>query len=175
MSTTMDRRTFLKTTAAAAVAVSLTGLLGGCNEPIGTDFGNFQAAVGKWRVKPHEPGIGFESEKWYADFQVELRLKETSGTAWNMNATQYFQLTVNGTPLVMQGGDLLASNKMLYFKKNELKVNWLHFQITEENKALYKAIEDKTADIRFMIYSIQAKETYTAEYPSRTFVKDPVA
>lgn len=48
MAMKMDRRAFLKTSAAVAVAVSMTGLLGGCSDgDIGTDFGLFQATAGK--------------------------------------------------------------------------------------------------------------------------------
>ena len=47
MAMKMDRRAFLKTSAAVAVAVSMTGLLGGCSDgAIGTDFGLFQATAG---------------------------------------------------------------------------------------------------------------------------------
>lgn len=42
MSTKMNRRTFLKTTAAAAVAVSMTGLLGGCDGDNGFDVGEYR-------------------------------------------------------------------------------------------------------------------------------------
>lgn len=40
MAMKMDRRAFLKTSAAMAVAVSMTGLLGGCSDGAGgTDLG----------------------------------------------------------------------------------------------------------------------------------------
>ena len=42
MSMEMNRRTFLKTTAAAAVAVSMTGLLGGCGGDNGFDVGEYR-------------------------------------------------------------------------------------------------------------------------------------
>lgn len=42
MAMKMDRRAFLKTSAAMAVAVSMTGLLGGCSDGDGsTKFGRF--------------------------------------------------------------------------------------------------------------------------------------
>lgn len=43
MAMKMDRRAFLKTSAAMAVAVSMTGLLGGCSDGDGsTDLGGFR-------------------------------------------------------------------------------------------------------------------------------------
>ena len=52
MAMKMDRRAFLKTSAAIAVAVSMTGLLGGCSDGDGsTKFGRFQATVGALREK----------------------------------------------------------------------------------------------------------------------------
>ena len=42
MAMNMNRRTFLKTTAAAAVAVSMTGLLGGCGGDNGFDVGEYR-------------------------------------------------------------------------------------------------------------------------------------
>lgn len=42
MAMKIDRRAFLKTSAAMAVAVSMTGLLGGCSDGDGsTKFGRF--------------------------------------------------------------------------------------------------------------------------------------
>ena len=58
MAMKMDRRSFLKTSAAVAVAVSMTGLLGGCSDgAIGTDFGLFQATAGKAMGKTN--GVDF--------------------------------------------------------------------------------------------------------------------
>lgn len=55
MAMKMDRRAFLKTSAAVAVAVSMTGLLGGCGESdSGTDLGGFTVAVGEWSAVPHD-------------------------------------------------------------------------------------------------------------------------
>ena len=48
MAMKMDRRSFLKTSAAVAAAVSMTGLLGGCSGgDNGTDLGGFTVAVGE--------------------------------------------------------------------------------------------------------------------------------
>lgn len=48
MAMKIDRRAFLKTSAAMAVAVSMTGLLGGCSDSDGgTDLGGFTVDVGK--------------------------------------------------------------------------------------------------------------------------------
>ena len=59
MAMKIDRRAFLKTSAAMAVAVSMTGLLGGCSGGDGgTDLGGFTVAVGKWSAVPHDQRIG---------------------------------------------------------------------------------------------------------------------
>ena len=74
MAMKMDRRAFLKTSAAVAVAVSMTGLLGGCGESdSGTDLGGFTVAVGEWSAVPHDQGIG-TGKSWYADFAVTVRV-----------------------------------------------------------------------------------------------------
>lgn len=55
MAMKIDRRAFLKTSAAMAVAVSMTGLLGGCSDSDGgTNLGGFTVAVGKWSAVPHD-------------------------------------------------------------------------------------------------------------------------
>ena len=72
MAMKMDRRAFLKTSAAVAVAVSMTGLLGGCSDgDIGTDLGGFTVAVGKWSAVPHDQGIGTVKSA-YQDFPVPM-------------------------------------------------------------------------------------------------------
>lgn len=174
MSMEMNRRTFLKTTAAAAVAVSMTGLLGGCGDSsIGTDFGGFQAAVVGWYIKPDDPGYGNNTKKWTADFQVHLRLKNTTGSSWNLNAPYNFSLSVDGTLLEMQGGGILSDNRMVYFGKSDYRDGVMHFLIPEEKRDLYeKSIKNNSALIKFKISSPQATETYTAEYQNFTFVKD---
>lgn len=74
MAMKMDRRSFLKTSAAVAAAVSMTGLLGGCSDgDTGTDLGGFTVAVGEWSAVPYDQGIG-TGKSWYADFAVTVRV-----------------------------------------------------------------------------------------------------
>ena len=61
MAMKIDRRAFLKTSAAMAVAVSMTGLLGGCSDgAIGTDFGLFQATAVKALGKTNGVDFGLD-------------------------------------------------------------------------------------------------------------------
>ena len=56
MTMKMDRRSFLKTTAAAAVAVSMTGLLGGCGDS--DTLAPNEIRLGQYRVSIHNLDIG---------------------------------------------------------------------------------------------------------------------
>ena len=58
MTMKMDRRSFLKTTAAAAVAVSMTGLLGGCGDS--DTLAPNEIRLGQYRVSIHNLDIGIE-------------------------------------------------------------------------------------------------------------------
>lgn len=70
MAMKMDRRAFLKTSAAMAVAVSMTGLLGGCSDGDGsTKFGRFQATVGALREKDNAM-VGGVAAEWKGDVMV---------------------------------------------------------------------------------------------------------
>ena len=85
MAMKMDRRSFLKTSAAVAAAVSMTGLLGGCSDgDTGTDLGGFTVAVGEWSAVPYDQGIG-TGKSWYADFAVTVRVH-------NLDSVQRLQL-----------------------------------------------------------------------------------
>ena len=81
MAMKMDRRAFLKTSAAVAVAVSMTGLLWGCaDSAIGTDFGRFQATAVRALGKTN--GIDFGGTTgagWEGYINVWVRVKDTSG------------------------------------------------------------------------------------------------
>ena len=81
MAMKMDRRAFLKTSAAVAVAVSMTGLLGGCSDgAIGTDFGLFQATAGAATCGTNADGWGSSPESgWEGYIKVKVRIKDTSG------------------------------------------------------------------------------------------------
>ena len=154
MAMKIDRRAFLKTSAAMAVAVSMTGLLGGCSDgDIGTDLGGFTVAVGKWSAVPHDQGIG-TGKSWYADFP----------------AKSVFVLKINGQKVALQGGDLL-SNITLVMKKGERKTGVLTFRLDESQKMLYQAMEAHTADIKLRV-GVDPTETYTGVYEAYTFKKD---
>ncbi len=97
MAMKMDRRAFLKTSAAMAVAVSMTGLLGGCSDGDGsTDLGGFTVDVGKWSAVPHDQGIG-TGKSWYADFAVTVRvhnLDDSNGFSFPQNPCLCLRSTV---------------------------------------------------------------------------------
>ena len=97
MAMKMDRRAFLKTSAAMAVAVSMTGLLGGCSDSdIGTDLGGFTVAVGKWSAVPHDQGIG-TGKSWYSDFTVTVCVHNLdSVNGFSFPAKSVFVLKING-------------------------------------------------------------------------------
>ena len=97
MAMKMDRRAFLKTSAAVAVAVSMTGLLGGCSDSdIGTDLGGFTVAVGEWSAVPHDQGIG-TGKSWYADFAVTVRVHNLDNSnGFSFPAKSVFVLKING-------------------------------------------------------------------------------
>ena len=175
MAMKMNRRTFLKTSAAAAAAISLTGLLGGCGDSaIGTDFGGFQATVTKLRSVDNTEA-GEPAKEWKADVKVWVRVKDTTGAGTPVNAEQSFALYIDDQYINMVGGDLLNNNKQIYWKKNEAKENWMHFELAEGQQAMYEGIVKRTAKITFTIKTLKKEENYTLDYndPSGyTFVKD---
>lgn len=85
MAMKMDRRAFLKTSAAMAVAVSMTGLLGGCSDgDTSMDLGGFTASVTKWDVKQNPPALSEDQSKWTADVKVWVRTINTTDSDWNI-------------------------------------------------------------------------------------------
>lgn len=173
MSTTMNRRAFLKTTAAAAVAVSLTGLLGGCSGDNGTDLGGFTVAVGKWSVTPYDPGIG-TGKSWSADFCVDVTVHNLDGAnGFSLPGRSVFVLKIDGQPIQLQAGGLLSSLS-LSLSKGQYKNGTLTFRLNEEQQALYEAMKKQTAAIKLTV-GITTTETYTGNYTDFTFVKDTVA
>lgn len=171
MAMKMDRRAFLKTSAAVAVAVSMTGLLGGCSGSDGdTDLGGFTVAVGKWSAVPHDQGIG-TGKSWYADFAVTVRVHNLdSVTGFSFPAKSVFVLKINGQKVALQGGDLL-SNITLVMKKGERRTGVLTFRLDESQEMLYQAMKAHTADIKLTV-GVDPTETYTAVYEDFTFQKD---
>ena len=167
MTMKMDRRAFLKTSAAVAVAVSMTGLLGGCSDgAIGTDFGRFQATVGALREKDNSEVGGAPSE-WEGDVKVWVRIKDCSEDKKPepVYASSHFYLKINGTVIKNYAvGDLLEKGGKINLKKGELKEGWMHFTLSKDQKALYDAIEDKTAKVTFTIEGGRNREVYELDY-----------
>ena len=171
MAMKMDRRAFLKTSAAVAVAASMTGLLGGCSESdSGTDLGGFTVAVGEWSAVPHDQGIG-TGKSWYADFAVTVRVHNLDNSnGFSFPAKSVFVLKIDGQKVALQGGNLL-SNISLVMKKGERKTGVLTFRLDESQKNLYQAMEAQTADIKLFVGAAPT-ETYTGVYEGYTFKKD---
>lgn len=171
MAMKMDRRSFLKTSAAVAAAVSMTGLLGGCSGgDAGTDLGGFTVAVGEWSAVPYDQGIG-TGKSWYADFAVTVRVHNLDNSnGFSFPAKSVFMLKINGQKVALQGGDLL-SNITLVMKKGERRTGILTFRLDESQKNLYQAMEAHTAEIKLTV-GVDPTETYTGVYEGYTFKKD---
>lgn len=179
MAMKMDRRAFLKTSAALAVAVSMTGLLGGCGDgAIGTDFGLFQATAGKALGKTN--GIDFggtAGAEWEGYISVWVRIKDTSGIKrpQPIPAKGYFVLKINGQVVKnYTDGDLLENDGKINLAKGQIKEGWMNFTLKEDQKDLYEAVVAKKADVTFTISSASVTEIYTLDYTTSTFVKQTV-
>lgn len=166
MAMKMDRRAFLKTSAAVAVAVSMTGLLGGCSGGAGgTDLGGFTASAVKWDANENKPKLSEDQTKWNADVMVWVRTTNLTDSDWSISGDSIMELTVNGTPVEMQGGGLLKSDKVLAFsRKHKANEGWVYFKLNYKQKKLYDAIANKEAVIKFSIGTKKATDTYTALY-----------
>lgn len=180
MAMKMDRRAFLKTSAAVAVAVSMTGLLGGCGDSaIGTDFGRFQATVGALREKDNSM-IGGTPSEWTGDVMVWVRIKDCSGDKKPdpVSAKGHFTLKINDTRIENYAvKDLLEKDGTIHLAKGEFKENWMHFTLNSDQKALYDAIAAKTAKVTFTIDGAANTEVYELDYNTPNgyaFVKQPV-
>ena len=167
MAMKMDRRAFLKTSAAMAVAVSMTGLLGGCSDGAGgTDLGGFTASVTKWDVRQNPPALSEDQSKWTADVKVWVRTTNTKDSDWNIAGDAVMDLKVNGVAVAMQGGGLLTNDDMVlkFSRKNKVNEGWVYFKLNYAQKKLYEAIVKKEAVIKFSIGTKKASDTYTALY-----------
>ena len=164
MAMKMDRRAFLKTSAAVAVAASMTGLLGGCSDgAIGTDFGLFQATAGK--ALGNTNGIdlgGTAGAEWEGYISVWVRIKDTSGIKrpQPIPAKGYFVLKINGQVVKnYTDGDLLENDGKINLAKDQIKEGWMNFTLKEDQKDLYEAVVAKKADVTFTISSASVTET----------------
>ena len=166
MAMKMDRRAFLKTSAAMAVAVSMTGLLGGCSDGnTSTDLGGFTASVTKWDLKENPPAFSEDQSKWTADVKVWVRTVNTKDSDWNIAGDAVMDLKVDGVAVEMQGNGLLTDDGVLKFsRKNKVNEGWVYFKLNYAQKKLYDAIVKKEAVIKFSIGTKKASDTYTALY-----------
>ena len=180
MAMKMDRRAFLKTSAAVAVAVSMTGLLGGCSDgAIGTKFGRFQAAVGLLREKDNAM-VGGAAAEWKGDVLVWVRIKDCSQDKKPepVYASSHFYLNINGTSIENYAvGDLLEKGGKITLTKGQFKEGWMHFALDADQKDLYDAIAAKNAKVTFTIDGGGKKEIYELDYNTPegyAFVKQTV-
>lgn len=166
MAMKMDRRAFLKTSAAVAVAVSMTGLLGGCSDGAGsTDLGGFTASVTKWDVRQNPPALSEDQSKWTADVMVWVRTTNTTDSDWSIAGDAVMELKVDGVAVAMQGGGLLTNDGVLKFsRKHKVNEGWVNFKLNYKQKKLYDAIANKEAVVKFSIGTKKATDTYTALY-----------
>lgn len=180
MAMKMDRRAFLKTSAAMAVAVSMTGLLGGCSDGDGsTKFGRFQATVGALREKDNAM-VGGVAAEWKGDVMVKVRIKDCSEgkKPEPVYASSHFYLNINGTSIENYAvGDLLEKDGKIPLTKGQLKEDWMHFTLNADQKDLYDAIAAKNAKVIFTIEGGGKREIYELDYNAPegyTFVKQTV-
>ena len=115
MAMKMDRRAFLKTSAAVAAAVSMTGLLGGCSD--GDALAPNEVRVGQYRISINDlniayGGSGLEGLKKNLKAKVTLKFE---GGPKEFQSTDYagmFKGSINGEELetVAPVGQLISSN-----------------------------------------------------------------
>lgn len=179
MAMKMDRRAFLKTSAAVAVAVSMTGLLGGCSDDaIGTNFGMFQATAGAASCDTNTDDWGnVPATGWEGYIEVKVRIKDTTGKKQPepLRASNFFTLKINGQVIDnCTGGTLLSNGGYIKLEKDRPKEGWMRFTLKEDQKALYEAVAAKKAEVTFRIEGGRAKEDYKLDYETKTFVKQTV-
>lgn len=166
MAMKMDRRAFLKTSAAVAVAVSMTGLLGGCGDSaIGTDFGPFQATAVKLSGTSNADDLN--ATEWKGDVMVWVRIKDVSNEKrpLPLAAKKFFVLNINGQKITtFNDGHLLSDGGYIKLGRGEFKEGWIHFALTADQKELYEAIKAKTAKVTVTIWTPKTAEDYTLDY-----------
>ena len=177
MAMKMDRRAFLKTSAAVAVAVSMTGLLGGCggDSAIGTDFGPFQATAVELGGNTNADDLG--ATVWEGEVTVKVRIKDVTydKNPAPLAAKRFFVLNIDGEKITtFNDGGLLSDGGYIKLGKGECKENWIHFALTADQKELYEAIKAKTAKVTVTIWSPAKEENYTLDYTTNALVKQTV-
>lgn len=111
MSMEMNRRTFLKTTAAAAVAVSMTGLLGGCgggSAPLTTvSLPGFDVSLMSITVKG---GVIYDdSKKETLRVNATFNLAYTGSGFTSAKFDSIFSASIAGTPISLQQGSAILA------------------------------------------------------------------
>ena len=144
MAMKMDRRAFLKTSAAVAVAASMTGLLGGCSDS--NTLAPNEVRVGQYRVSIHDLDIGYDGSE-LEGLKKTLKAKVTlkfEGGANEFQVTGYagmFKGSINGEELetVAPVGRLVSTNFMggILFGKTTVDLE-MRFN-TDEALAAYKS------------------------------------
>lgn len=172
----LTRRDFLKSTAAAALAVSVSGMLTGCGGDVGTDtdFGGYTAKVVGWDTAEHTSSLN-STTPWWAEFKVKVYLKNLDKDGWKLQCKQNFRMTVDGqTQPLMNGtgaaGDLPSkdSGVVTFGMGWESRSGYLNFKMTD--RALFQKIADKKAEVSVVIGGMDVKETYTLDYTTSAFV-----
>lgn len=116
MAMKMNRRAFLKTSAAVAVAVSMTGLLGGCSDS--NALAPNEVRVGQYRISINDLNIdysGSELEGLKKTLKAKVTLKFEGGSN-DFQATGYagmFKGSINGEELETLSpvsGQLVSTN-----------------------------------------------------------------
>lgn len=115
MTTKMTRRTFLKGAAAAAAAVSLSGLLTGCGDQ---ELPDNEIQIGAYTVKVYDLDVdqGTEMNKAGAILgKVKLRFADGGGSTQAVPYRGMFNATVGGSNLtqVAPTGTLVVSDALL--------------------------------------------------------------
>lgn len=172
----LTRRDFLKSTAAAALAISVSGMLTGCGGDAGTDtdFGGYTAKVVGWDTAEHTSSLN-STTPWWAEFKVKVYLKNLDKDGWKFQCKQNFRMTVDGqTQPLMDGtgaaGDLPSkdSGVVTFGMGWESRSGYLNFKMTD--RALFQKIADKKAEVSVVIGGMDVKETYTLDYTASAFV-----
>ena len=128
MAEKMTRRTFIKGAAAAAVAVSLSGVLAGC----GGDDGGYD--VGDFRVYPSISDYAWSDKTNNGYIEMSVTVKNVAATlSLNNTYENVFEAWVNGTKLELENKD--AKINLI---QGSSKVCLPKFVLTgEDNKKVY--------------------------------------
>lgn len=115
MAMKIDRRAFLKTSAAMAVAVSMTGLLGGCSD--GNALAPNEVRVGQYLISINNLDIDYggtelTGRKNFLKAEVTMKFEGSANEFQTMDYAGMFKGSINGNELetVAPVGRLFATN-----------------------------------------------------------------